>query len=73
MGGPQTLVLLEAARKTTRKDNLIENMATQGQNILNGFQQLQVCVWSFLQMLYVLSVDVLQLFLSGSLTCSAYF
>ena len=42
MGDPQKLVLLEAALKTTRKDKLIENMATQGQNILNGFQQLQV-------------------------------
>lgn len=43
MGDPHKMVVLEAVLDVIRKDNLIENVATQGDHIRQGLLSLQVC------------------------------
>jgi len=47
MGDPHKMVVLEAVLDVYKRDNLVDNMAAQGEHILGGLKKLQVFVLLF--------------------------
>lgn len=44
MGDPHKMILMETALNVIKEESLIDNMVKQGEKLLTGLKEIQVCV-----------------------------